>query len=158
MSISLSVKTAIEESGNSRENLMSVLQIIRSDLGTLSPAILTEVADQMGLSRADVYGTATFYSFLETTPVGKYSIRICRSISCDMKNKNAVREALENHLFIKKGETTKDGMFTLTETNCLGHCHEGPVMLVNDEIHTELTPDSAVKIIEEIRIREGVDE
>ncbi len=87
------------------------------------------------LSAAEVYGVASFYSFLDTEARGKYVIRLCKSISCDMSGKEAVLEALKKNLHISVGETTPDRMFTLLETNCMGWCHEGPAMLVNDDVH-----------------------
>lgn len=103
----------------------------------------------MNLSAAEVYGTASFYTFLETKPMGKNIIRVCKTITCQMKGKEAIIEALENLLNIKVGETTSDKKFTLLTANCLGWCHKGPVMLVNDEVYPELTAEKAVEIVQE---------
>ncbi len=108
---------------------------------------LTEVARELDLSAAQVYGTATFYTFLDTEPRGKYVIRVCRTISCDMKGKNRIIQAIEDALKVRLGETTQNNKFTLLETNCMGWCHEGPAMLINDQAYTNLTEEKVIEII-----------
>ena len=106
------------------------------------------VASELDLSAAEVYGTASFYTFLDTEPRGKNIIRICKTISCHMKGKDEIIEAMESTLKIKVGETTHDKKFTLLTANCLGWCHKGPVMLVNDVVFPELTSEKALEVIE----------
>jgi NADH:ubiquinone oxidoreductase subunit E len=103
------------------------------------------------MSPSEVYGVATFYSFLDTEPRGRYVIRVCRTISCDMAGKSAIIDALKNELKVGVGETTPDGLFTLLETNCMGWCHQGPAMLVNDDVYTELNPESVVAVVQKYR-------
>jgi len=141
------VKSLVKEFGSSRESLLPVLQGVVEQQQYLSDEAMTEVARQLDIATADVYGTATFYSFLETKPLGEYVIRICKTITCDMHGKNQIVKAIEDMLKIKVGETTQNKKFSLLETNCLGWCHKGPVMLINDEPYTELTPDKAKEII-----------
>jgi NADH-quinone oxidoreductase subunit E len=90
-----------------------------------------------------------FYSFLDTIPRGKYVIRVCKTITCDMHGKKIIIQTIENMLKIKVGETTQDKKFTLLETNCLGWCHKGPSMLINEQAFSDLTPDTAHEIIAE---------
>lgn len=141
------VKNLADKYGRKRENLLHILQGIVEKERYLSDVALTEVARELDMSAAQVYGTATFYTFLDTEPRGKYVIRICRTITCDMKGKNQIIQAIEDTLKIKLGETTPNKKFTLLETNCLGWCHEGPAMLINDQSYTKLTVDSAIDII-----------
>jgi NADH:ubiquinone oxidoreductase subunit E len=115
----------------------------------ISSEAMTEIARELDISAAKVYGTATFYSFLDTQPRGKYVIRVCRTISCAMKGKNLIIQELEDMLKVKVGETTQNRKFSLLETNCLGWCHKGPAMLINDEAYTELTPEKVRDIINE---------
>lgn len=128
---------------------MAVLQGVVKEERFLSEDALIAVAREFDLSAADVYGTASFYTFLDTIPRGKNIIRVCKTITCHMKGKDEVLLALENMLKVKAGETTHDRKFTLLTANCLGWCHKGPVMLVNDEVYPELTPQKAIEIIEE---------
>ncbi len=141
------VKGLADKHGRTRESLLPILQGIITEERFISDAAMTEVARELDMSAALVYGTATFYSFLDTKPRGKYVIRICRTITCDMKGKKQIIKTLEDLLKVKVGETTKDNKFTLLETNCLGWCHKGPVMLINDEAYTELTDEKVSEII-----------
>ncbi len=100
-----------------------------------------EIARELDLPVTEVYGTATFYSFLECKKMGKYIIRVCKTITCSMKGERQILLAIQDMLKIKIGETTQDGKFTLLETNCLGFCHKAPAMLINNEVYTELTPE-----------------
>ena len=127
---------------------MPILQSIVEEKKYLNEKDMIEVANVLDISSAEVYGTASFYSFLDIKERGKYVIRLCKTIVCDMKGKNDIVETIENKLKIKIGETTSDKKFTLLYANCLGWCHKGPVMLVNDEVYTELTPQKTVEIIE----------
>ncbi len=79
--------------------------------------------------------------------MGKNIIRVCKTISCKMKGKQEIIKAIEKLLKIQVGETTRDQNFTLIESNCLGWCHKGPVMLINDEVYPEITPEKAIEII-----------
>jgi NADH-quinone oxidoreductase subunit E len=142
------IKTLVEKHGKDRNSLMPILQGIVKEERYLSEEAMLTVAEELNLSAADVYGTASFYTFLDTTPRGKNIIRICKTISCHMQGKDEIIEAIEEALKIKVGETTHDKKFTLLTANCLGWCHKGPVMLVNDEVYPQVTTQSALEIIE----------
>lgn len=142
------VKELVEKHGKSRNSLMPVLQGIVQEERFLSEDAMIAVAKALDLSTADVYGTASFYTFLDTVPRGKNIIRVCKTISCHMTGKDEIIETLEDLLKIKVGETTHDHNFTLLTANCLGWCHKGPVMLINDEVYPELTPGKATEILE----------
>ena len=135
--------------GREKKYLLPILRDIVAVKRSINNAEMTAVAEELDISAADVYGTATFYSFLETVPRGENIIRVCKSITCDMKDKNGIINTLERMLQIKLGETTEDKKFSLLETNCLGWCHKGPVMLINEEVHKELTPTKIRDIIGE---------
>jgi len=143
------VKELVKKNGKTRNSLMPVLQGIVHNEHFLSEEALLCVARELDLSAADVYGTASFYTFLDTVPRGKNIVRVCKTITCHMKGKDEIIKALGNALKIKVGETTNDKKFTLLTANCLGWCHKGPVMLVNDDIYPDLTTQKALEIIEE---------
>ncbi|MFP4448000.1 MAG: NAD(P)H-dependent oxidoreductase subunit E [Bacteroidales bacterium] len=143
------VKSLADKHGRSRESLLPILQGIVKEERSLSEDAMSLVARELEMSAALVYGTATFYSFLDTEPRGKYVIRVCRTITCDMKGKKEIVDTLKDLLKLNVGETTKDNKFTLLETNCLGWCHKGPAMLINEEAYTELTPDKVSEIIDD---------
>lgn len=141
------VKNLAQKHGNTRESLIPILQGVIQAERYISDEAMTEIARELDMSAAQVYGTATFYSFLDTQPRGKYVIRVCRTISCAMKGKNLINQEIEDLLKIKVGETTPNKKFSFLETNCLGWCHKGPAMLVNDEAYTDLTPEKVREII-----------
>ena len=141
------IKDLADKHGRSRSSLLPILQGVVEQENFLSERSMAEIAREIDLPAADVYGTASFYSFLETKQTGKYIIRVCKTITCAMKGKNQVLFAIQEMLKIKLGETTPDKRFTLLETNCLGWCHKAPAMLINDEVHTELTPEKVREIL-----------
>ncbi|MBN2892421.1 MAG: NADH-quinone oxidoreductase subunit NuoE [Bacteroidales bacterium] len=141
------VNKLTEKHGTDRKALIPILQGIVKENSFISKDEMIEVAKALDISGAEVYGTASFYSFLEIEPRGKYVIRVCRSIVCDNKNKGAILRKIEEMLHLKLGETSADKKFSLLETNCLGQCDKAPAMLINDDVYTELTPDKVRSIL-----------
>jgi len=141
------VRELAEKHGRSRESLMPILQDLVVKHRFLSKQDMIDVAKELDISAADVFGTATFYSFLDTEVRGKYVIRICKTISCSMKGKNEILSTIEEILKINLGETTSDKKFSLLEANCIGWCHKAPAMLINDTPYTELTPEKVTEIL-----------
>lgn len=133
--------------GKKRDSLMPILQDVVDNFYYLNEERMVAIAKALDISTADVYGTASFYSFLNTKERGKYAIRVCQTIICDMKRKEDIIDAITELIGIKPGETSHDGKFTLEYTNCLGWCHKGPAMLINDEVYTELTPENVKDIL-----------
>lgn len=141
------VKELAEKHGRERKSLMPILQGIVEKYNYLTDDAMVEVAKELDISAAEVYGTASFYTFLDTEVRGKYVIRVCKTITCSMKGKGEIVETIEDMLKIKVGETTPDRMFSLIETSCIGWCHKAPAMLINEMPYTELTPERVVEII-----------
>lgn len=136
-----------DKHGRNRESLLPILQDVVDQFYYLNQDCMVNIAKELDISTADVYGTASFYSFLNTKEQGKHVIRVCQTIICDMKRKEDIIDAITELLGIKPGETTHDGKFSLFHTNCLGACHKGPAMLINDEPYTELTPEKVKDIL-----------
>jgi len=143
------IKELVNKYGRDRTSLMPILQGVVEQNNFISDLDMTEIAKELDLSAAQVFGTATFYSFLDTIPRGRFVIRVCKTIICDMHGKKMILQTLENLLKIKVGETTQDKKFTLLETNCLGWCHKGPSMLINHDVYAELTAETVHEIIAE---------
>ena len=142
------IKTLVDLHGNRRDSLLPILQALQAKHGRISDYAQQEVARFLDIHPVEVYGVITFYSFLSTEPKGKYVIRLCRTISCDLAGKDAIVRALEGELGIKFGETTKDKKFSLEYIYCMGMCDQGPAMMINDEVHTKLTLHSVVEILQ----------
>lgn len=147
------IKQLADKHGRSREALMPVLQGVVEKERYLTDYAMVEIARELDLSAAQVYGTASFYTFLDTEFRGEFVIRVCKTITCDMHGKREIIQALEDELKIKVGETTADKRFTLLETNCLGWCHKGPAMLINDTPYTELTSEKVREILAEYKAK-----
>jgi len=141
------IKELADKHGRKRESLLPVMQGLVQQEKYLSEYSMIEIAREMDLPAAEIFGTATFYSFLETKAVGKYIIRVCKTITCSMKGKNQILLAIKDMLKIDVGETTSDKKFTLLETNCLGWCHKAPAILINDKVYTEVTPEKIRDIL-----------
>jgi NADH-quinone oxidoreductase subunit E len=143
------VKELSDKHGRERDSLMPILQGIVLKHNYLTDEAMVEVARELDISAAEVYGTASFYTFLDTQLKGKYVIRICKTITCSMKGKSDIIHTLEDMLKIKVGETTADNQFSLIETNCIGWCHKAPAILINELPYTELTPEKVTEIIKD---------
>ncbi len=145
--ISELIKKLADQHGRERHNLLPILQGVVEQEKYLSEYSMTEIARELDLPASEVYGTATFYSFLEHKKMGRYIIRVCKTITCSMKGKNQILLTIEDMLKISVGETTPDGYFSLLQTNCLGFCHKAPAMLINNDVYTELTPEKVREIL-----------
>ena len=143
------VKELSDKHGRERESLMPILQDIVQKHNYLTDEAMVEVARELDISAAEVYGTASFYTFLDTQVKGKYVIRVCKTITCSMKGKGDIIHTLEDMLKIKVGETTADNQFSLIETNCIGWCHKAPAILINEMPYTELSPEKVTEIIKD---------
>ena len=143
------IVSVVDKYGARREKLLQILEDLNAMYGYLNRQTMKEVAKCLHIQPTEVYGVASFYSFLNTKPKGKYIIRLCRTISCDLAGKQRIANALENELGIRFGETTPDGKVTLEYTNCIGMCNQGPAMLINDDVYYELDPEKAVDIVEQ---------
>ncbi len=135
----------------SRTVLIPLLQKIQEKYNYISEYSMQVVADLLNISAAEVFGVVTFYSFLYDKPRGRSVIRLCRTISCDLKDKDEVAQQLENSVGVKFGETTSDGEFTLEWTNCIGLCDRGPAMMINDKIYTQVRPENVHQILDEYK-------
>lgn len=129
------------------ENVLIRLKEAQSQFGYIPEKSIMEIAQSLDLPVSEVYGVATFYSFLATRPLGRNIIRVCASLPCYLKHSEMIINALESTLGSRFGETTTDGRFSLEFTNCIGACDLAPAMLINGELHGNLTPDKIVQIL-----------
>jgi NADH:ubiquinone oxidoreductase subunit E len=139
--------------GRGREALLPLLQEIQRKYGRISGHAMQVIADLLDIHPVEVHSVVSFYAFLNACPQGKFVIRLCRTVSCDMAGKERVARQLENDLGIRFGETTPDGKFSLACANCLGMCDQGPALLVNDQVYTQVAPEQVHCILEECRVK-----
>ncbi len=147
----------LDKYGEEELKMMPILQDIQLNYGHVPLAAQSELAVNLDISPTQVSEVVSFYAFLSQQPKGKFIVRLCQTISCEMEGKKEVAEALEEELGIEFGQTTDDNMFTLEYTNCMGRCDEAPAMLVNDDMHANLTPESVRETLQRYRGKRGVE-
>jgi len=150
------VKEIIKKHGNKRENLLQILHDIQNQNqeNYISEENIKTLSEEMRMPVSDIKGTASFYSMYSFVPRGKYIIRICESPPCHILGAQTIFDAVEKKLGIKEGETTKDGLFTLEATSCLGICGVAPAMMINDEAYGNLNEKRINEILEQIQEKE----
>jgi NADH-quinone oxidoreductase E subunit len=134
--------------GQKNKDLLVLLEREQSRSGYLSRELMAELAASLGLSISEVYGVASFYSFLSVKPRGRNVIRICKSLPCYLKNAQTIIDSVQKKLGIRPGETTADGRFSFELTNCIGACDRAPAMMINNDVHVDLTPRKIAKILQ----------
>jgi NADH:ubiquinone oxidoreductase subunit E len=134
--------------GKNRKTLLEILKTEQSRSKVISPEAIAEIAQSLDIGVSEVYGVTTFYSFLSPRPLGRNVIRICNSLPCYLKNAQMIIQSVEEAIGIGPGETTPDGKFSLELTNCIGACDKAPAILVNDDVHGNLTPNKISQVLE----------
>lgn len=137
----------ISTQGKSQADLLVLLEEAQNKFGYLSQELMAELAESLDMPVSDVYGVATFYSFLPTKPQGRNVIRICRSLPCFLKNAEMLVKSVAQEIGINPGEMTPDGRFSFELTNCIGACDKAPAMMINHDVHGELTPRGIAQIL-----------
>ena len=128
---------------------IDALKIVQKHRGWVSDESLKATAKLLDMSVDELDGIATFYSLIYRYPVGEKVVMYCDSVSCWIMGCNSVRDQLKDKLQIEPGQTTEDGKYTLLPVTCLGDCDHAPAMMVGDDLHHDLTPESLDKIFEE---------
>lgn len=131
--------------------LIPLLQELQAESGYVAEEAMDELAKFLALPYARVKAVATFYTMFNREPVGKYHLQVCRNISCHMAGAPGLLARLREKLAIAEGETTKDGLFTLSAVECLGACGAAPVMQVNEEYFERLDEAKLDALLEDLR-------
>ncbi len=145
----------LDEHERDAARLIPILQAVQEEYRYLPEDILTYVATSLGLPPARVFGVATFYAHFTLAPKGRHVFRLCDGTACHVKASIPILEALRQRLGLRPGQdTTDDMMFTVETVSCLGACGLAPVVVVDDEVHGQVTPAGAVALIEAILAQE----
>jgi NADH-quinone oxidoreductase subunit E len=131
--------------------VISVLELAQREFGSVSDDVETYLSELMGVPPAKIHAAATFYTLFNTKPVGKHHIQVCRNLSCSLLGAESLIEHLERTLGISVGETTEDGMFTLSTVECLGSCGTAPMMQIDDDYYENLTPERVDEVIDNLK-------
>ncbi|ADO77757.1 NADH-quinone oxidoreductase subunit NuoE [Halanaerobium praevalens] len=133
--------------GKKERYLIPVLQEAQEEYGYLPEEVLKEIAIGLNLSLSQVYGVVTFYSQFHQEPRGNNIIRVCMGTACHVRGGEEILNAIKDELKIEAGQTTEDLEFTLESVACIGACGLAPVIMINDDTHGRLTPESIPEII-----------
>ncbi len=131
--------------------ILMVLHVVYNQFGYLDRAAVREAAGLMELPVLDFEQAASFYTMFPPRKVGKYHIQVCRTLSCMLRGSEELGEFLKEKLGIGMGEVTADGLFSLTEVECLGSCGTAPMMQINDTYYENLTRARVEKILSDLR-------
>lgn len=139
----------------SETKIIPILQAVQEEYRYLPQEVMTFIATSLGVSPARLYGVATFYSHFSLEPKGKHIIKMCDGTACHVRGSSAVIDAIRKRLNLTaKKITTDDMMYTFETVSCLGACGLAPVLVVDDAIHGQVTPEQALEAIEKIEAEE----
>jgi NADH-quinone oxidoreductase subunit E len=149
------VQAAIEKHGRKRDGFIPILSEINRALGYVPGEAIREMRRQLYdpnehtyVAESQLYALASFYDMLSTKPRGRHVVKFCENAPCHVVGGKAIWDALREELKLENGETTPDSKWTLVTTSCVGLCSVGPVMLVDDDIYGNLTPEQVPDILE----------
>ena len=142
---------SISTQGRRREELLVLLEEAQRKFSYIPREFVVEMSKYLNVSVSEVYGVATFYSFLSTNPQGRHVIRICRSVPCLLKNCQTLIRSIEAEIGIKPGETTADDKFSFQLTNCIGVCDRAPAMMIDSNVYVDLTSKEISRILKQYK-------
>lgn len=141
------VDNIVEEFHAKQEELIPILMKINQKIGYIPGEAFERISSLIHIPTSQIYSVASFYHMISTKPTGRHVIKFCESAPCHVAGGNEVWKALLKELAIKPGEISEDGKWTLMTTSCLGVCAVGPVMMVDDDIYGNITPDQIPDIL-----------
>ena len=133
-----------------RSALIPMLIYAQDEYGYVTDEMVVEIAGRLGLNTVQVEETLAYYSMLRRKPAGKHHVQVCTNIACMLRGGNELLDRAKRRLEIGHKETTKDGVFSLEEVECLGACTGAPAMQVNYDYYEEVTPNKFDRIIEDL--------
>ncbi len=142
------------ESEHPESYLIAVMHKVQGRYGYLSDDHMSQVAQRMQIPTSTISGVATFYHFFRLKPKGKYAISVCLGTACFVKGADKVLDAFRTELDIEMGETSKDEMFSLECSRCIGVCALAPVVIINDRVFSRVTPNQVPDLIEKMKSEE----
>lgn len=141
------VKDAFELYGEHEEELIPILSKVNKDLGYIPADALKAISSKLRVPQSRLFSVATFYKMLFTRKVGRHVVKFCESAPCHVAGGRQVWAALQDELKLQPGETSADGRWTLVTVSCLGLCSSGPVMMVDEDVYGNLTPEKLPAIL-----------
>lgn len=143
--------TAVAKYPHKQASLLTCLWIAQEIDGWVSLEAMEYIAQLLEIPVTHVYSVIGFYSMYQTKPIGTYHFQVCHTLSCELMGSEEMVQHLEKRLGIKPGETSADGLFTLSRVECLGSCGTAPMCQVNRAYHENLTPEKIDQLIDHLR-------
>jgi len=140
-------RTLVSQKGFEKAELIPILHEINSQLGYISDEAIKELSNLMNIPSSHIYSVATFYRMLSTEPHGRHVIQFCESAPCHVAGGRLVWQMLQQELGLANGETSDDEKWTLLTTSCLGVCGVGPVLVIDQDIYGNVTPEQVPDIL-----------
>lgn len=138
-----------------KTRIISIMQDVQGVYRYLPAEVLKYIAGKVGISEAKIYGVATFYGNFSLEGKGKYVLKVCRGTACHVRRSDKILEAIYEETGLNENKATSDdGLFTIETVSCLGACGLSPVVMVNETVHPQMTPDKAKALIAELRTKE----
>ncbi len=126
-------------------------QLAQTGVSVVNDSMIQKIADMLGMPVIRVYEVASFFTMFNLKPVGKYHVQLCGTTPCMLSGSEQIMQAIKDFLHIEKGQTTSDGLFTLSEVECLGACCNAPMVQINDDYYEDLSPESIVAILQSLK-------
>lgn len=143
--------TFISSFAEPQKELLRILLQAQTIFGYLSDEVLSYIASKLNLPLTDIAQVVSFYSYLSTKPKGLYNIAVCLGSLCNRRGGQSVLDCLKQELGIEIGETTSDGLFSLSLLRCVGACGQAPILQINGEIYPKVTPQQIPVLLSEYR-------
>lgn len=131
--------------------MLPSLWLVQEQEGWVSPEAMVYVADKLGKTPIQVYEVATFYTMFNLKPIGKYHIELCKTLSCKLCGSQKIKNYIKETIGIEAGQTSEDGLFHLSEVECMGACGGAPMFALNGEYHEKLTIQKVDELIKECK-------
>lgn len=119
--------------------------------GWVPQAAIEEIADILGMAKIRVMEVSTFFTMINLAPIGKFHIQLCGTTPCMLRGSEDVEAAIREEVGIGSGETSDDGLFTVTEVECLGACVNAPMVQINDDFYEDLTKDNFMEVLRALK-------
>ena len=145
------IKEIIARYRDEKTPLMMILSDIQKEYGYIPLDVQELVSAETGIPVAEIYGVVTFYSFFSLNPKGKYVIGVCLGTACYVKGGQSIIDKFSELLGIKPGETTEDGLFTLSALRCIGACSIAPAVNINGKVYPKMTVGKVQELVDEYR-------
>ena len=146
------VDSILEQYGYDKTKVIGIMQDVQKEYRFLPKDALLYVAEKVGISEAEIYGVATFYENFSLEEKGKYVIKVCDGTACHVRKSDDVLKAMVETIGLKPGQhTSDDGLFTVERVSCLGACGLAPTVMVNDVVHSKMTPEKIRALIAQLK-------